>query len=190
MVVKPHVLPGLTRSLTPREPDAAAARAALRRHACRQAMARCAFESRGRGDVALAIRCCARRAGRRLRPGGEQPLFTVGTVPLRSHGWQVRSARHFGATCRPSCAHSDPLHTPSPVPHQRYARITRTDSTCFAGRCHGQALHAPRPRWQRERTASRARPVRASMRVARPSWPSVMRATACDRLQIASRAAL
>ena len=31
MVVKPHVLPGLTRSLTPREPDAAAARAALRR---------------------------------------------------------------------------------------------------------------------------------------------------------------
>ena len=151
VVVKPHVLPGLTRSLTPREPDAAAARAALRRHACRQAMARCAFESRGRGDVALAIRCCARRAGRRLRPGGEQPLFTVGTVPLRSHGWQVRSARHFGATCRPSCAHSDPLHTPSPVPHQRYARITRTDSTCFAGRCHGQALHAHRPRWQRGR---------------------------------------
>jgi hypothetical protein len=31
VVVKPHVLPGLTRSLTPREPDAAAARAALRR---------------------------------------------------------------------------------------------------------------------------------------------------------------
>eukprot|EP00966_Prymnesium_polylepis_P000246 5642-Prymnesium_polylepis.1 len=57
------------------------------------------------------------------------------------------AARHFGAgpaaPLKPSCAHSDPLHTPFPVPHQRYARITRTDSTCFAGRCHGQALHAP-----------------------------------------------
>ena len=78
VVVKAHVGAGLTRSLTPREPDAAAARAALQRHACRQAMARCAFESRGRGDVALAICCCARRAGRRLRPGGEQPsLWTA-----------------------------------------------------------------------------------------------------------------
>jgi hypothetical protein len=143
VVVKPHVLPGLTRSLTPREPDAAAARAALRRHACRQAMARCAFESRGRGDVALAIRCCARRAGRRLRPGGEQPLFTVGTVPLRSHGWQVRSARHFGATCRPSCAHSDPLHTPSPVPHQRW---------CLHYPCDSHLLRRPLPRTSSTRT--------------------------------------
>eukprot|EP00966_Prymnesium_polylepis_P057850 1339937-Prymnesium_polylepis.1 len=31
----------------------------------------------------------------------------------------MRSARHFGATCRPSCAHCDPLHTPSLAPHQR-----------------------------------------------------------------------
>ena len=175
MVVKPHVGAGLTRSLTPREPDAAAARAALRRHACRQAMARCAFESRGRGDVALAIRCCARRAGRRLRPGRGAIVHRMDCASTLAWLACEVGARHFGATCRPSCALLPSAHTfscaaPALVPALP-VRLALASQAAATDKLYTHIGHAGRED-AGERTASRARPVRASMRVARPSWPS------------------
>eukprot|EP00966_Prymnesium_polylepis_P142396 3287911-Prymnesium_polylepis.1 len=104
-------------------------------------MTRCTFESRGR--VATSRLRSAAAPG--VLAAASSPAASSHCSPSRlSHDWQMRSARHFGAT--PAAPHARTLrssaHTFSgtaPALCPALPRPTRC-SHLLAGRCHGQEL--------------------------------------------------